>query len=160
MPGSNSRPNVSEGYEVPTELPGSTGSSFFGLATHTLNVRNNNPPDWGMLRRSEGLGAFRFFFKQQQQQFCMTESDTCTIPRESSARFWGCLLRSLTNVSVAGGRSPFNPIVSLSTLVKPSPLLREGVLRVVYPLCSSERLNDLITVSSTWELTPVGTRYS
>ena len=25
MPGSNSRPNVSEGYEVPTELPGSTG---------------------------------------------------------------------------------------------------------------------------------------
>ena len=25
--------------------------------------------------------------------------------------------------------------------------------------CSSER-NDLITVSSTWELTPVGTRYS
>ena len=24
MPGSNSRPNVSEGYEVPTELPGST----------------------------------------------------------------------------------------------------------------------------------------
>ena len=26
--------------------------------------------------------------------------------------------------------------------------------------CSSERLNDLITVSSTWELTPVGTRYS
>ena len=23
MPGSNSRPNVSEGYEVPTELPGS-----------------------------------------------------------------------------------------------------------------------------------------
>ncbi|CAN0086701.1 unnamed protein product, partial [Ascophyllum nodosum] len=24
-PGSNSRPNVSEGYEVPTELPGSTG---------------------------------------------------------------------------------------------------------------------------------------
>ena len=27
------------------------------------------------------------------------------------------------------------------------------------PRCSSER-NDLITVSSTWELTPVGTRYS
>ena len=27
-------------------------------------------------------------------------------------------------------------------------------------VCSSERLNDLITVSSTWELTPVGTRYS
>ena len=26
MPGSNSRPNVSEGYEVPTELPGSTGN--------------------------------------------------------------------------------------------------------------------------------------
>ena len=26
--------------------------------------------------------------------------------------------------------------------------------------CSSERLNDLITVSSTWELIPVGTRYS
>ena len=26
--------------------------------------------------------------------------------------------------------------------------------------CSNERLNDLITVSSTWELTPVGTRYS
>ena len=26
MPGSNSRPNVSEGYEVPTELPGSTGT--------------------------------------------------------------------------------------------------------------------------------------
>ncbi|CAM9457800.1 unnamed protein product, partial [Ascophyllum nodosum] len=25
LPGSNSRPNVSEGYEVPTELPGSTG---------------------------------------------------------------------------------------------------------------------------------------
>ena len=33
MPGSNSRPNVSEGYEVPTELPGSTGSyiSFIGV---------------------------------------------------------------------------------------------------------------------------------
>ena len=29
-----------------------------------------------------------------------------------------------------------------------------------HPRCSSERLNDLITVSSTWELTPVGTRYS
>ena len=28
MPGSNSRPNVSEGYEVPTELPGSTGSLY------------------------------------------------------------------------------------------------------------------------------------
>ena len=27
MPGSNSRPNVSEGYEVPTKLPGSTGVS-------------------------------------------------------------------------------------------------------------------------------------
>ena len=27
MPGSNSRPNVSEGYEVPTDLPGSTGIS-------------------------------------------------------------------------------------------------------------------------------------
>ena len=25
MPGSNSRPNVSEGYEVPTELPGAMG---------------------------------------------------------------------------------------------------------------------------------------
>ena len=31
---------------------------FFGLATNTLNVRNNN-------NNSEGLGAFRFFFKQQ-----------------------------------------------------------------------------------------------
>ena len=32
MPGSNSRPNVSEGYEVPTELPGSTGWTFlFGF---------------------------------------------------------------------------------------------------------------------------------
>ena len=29
MPGSNSRPNVSEGYEVPTELPGSTGLDAF-----------------------------------------------------------------------------------------------------------------------------------
>ena len=28
MPGSNSRPNVSEGYEVPTELPGSTGLCY------------------------------------------------------------------------------------------------------------------------------------
>ena len=27
MPRSNSRPNVSEGYEVPTELPGSTGTN-------------------------------------------------------------------------------------------------------------------------------------
>ena len=33
---------------------------FFGLATNTLNVRNNC---------SEGLGAFRFFFKQQEQHF-------------------------------------------------------------------------------------------
>ena len=31
---------------------------------------------------------------------------------------------------------------------------------MLYTYCSSERLNDLITVSSTWELTPVGTRYS
>ena len=31
MPGSNSRPNVSEGYEVPTELPGSTGFSRLHL---------------------------------------------------------------------------------------------------------------------------------
>ena len=32
--------------------------AFFGLATNALNVRNNS---------SEGLGAFRFFLKQQQQ---------------------------------------------------------------------------------------------
>ena len=31
MPGSNSRPNVSEGYEVPTELPGSTGIWLDGI---------------------------------------------------------------------------------------------------------------------------------
>ena len=35
MPGSNSRPNVSEGYEAPTELPGSTGRFFF-LNTHII----------------------------------------------------------------------------------------------------------------------------
>ena len=29
MPESNSRPNVSEGYEVPTELPGSTGEMYY-----------------------------------------------------------------------------------------------------------------------------------
>ena len=32
--------------------------------------------------------------------------------------------------------------------------------KIANSFCSSERLNDLITVSSTWELTPVGTRYS
>ena len=32
MPGSNSRPNVSEGYEVPTELPGSTGGGEYVLS--------------------------------------------------------------------------------------------------------------------------------
>ena len=36
---------------------------FFGLATNTLNVRNNNivtcfPPDWGMLRRSRCIQIF------------------------------------------------------------------------------------------------------
>ena len=36
-------------------------SSFFGLATNnTLNVKNNS---------SEGLGAFRFFFKQHAHGF-------------------------------------------------------------------------------------------
>ena len=37
---------------------------FFGLATNTLNVENNNffPQTGGC---SEGLGAFRFLFKQQ-----------------------------------------------------------------------------------------------
>lgn len=33
----------------------------------------------------------------------------------------------LTRVIVAGGRSPFRPSCSLSSLVKPSPLFREGV---------------------------------
>ena len=35
---------------------------FFMLAPNTLNVRNNT-------NSSEGLGAFWFFFKQQQQHF-------------------------------------------------------------------------------------------
>ena len=34
MPGSNSRPNVSEGYEVPTELPGSTGLLIYASLSH------------------------------------------------------------------------------------------------------------------------------
>ena len=38
MPGSNSRPNVSEGYEVPTELPGSTGYMFTCTLHHTQGV--------------------------------------------------------------------------------------------------------------------------
>ena len=42
LPGSNSRPNVSEGYEVPLSYRGDRQSSFFGFATNTLNVRNNN----------------------------------------------------------------------------------------------------------------------
>ena len=37
--------------------------------------------------------------------------------------------------------------------------LDNGGTKGEYVACSSER-NDLITVSSTWELTPVGTRYS
>ena len=36
MPGSNSRPNVSEGYEAPTELPGSTG---LGKISRVCSVR-------------------------------------------------------------------------------------------------------------------------
>ena len=36
MPGSNSRPNVSEGYEVPTELPGSTGYMLNTVHTDTV----------------------------------------------------------------------------------------------------------------------------
>ena len=42
MPGSNSRPNVSEGYEVPTELPGSTGCTFYNTAHNTLGRREVN----------------------------------------------------------------------------------------------------------------------
>ena len=42
---------------------------FFGLATNSLNVRNNIPQTGGW---SEGLGVFRFFFKQQQQQQLLT----------------------------------------------------------------------------------------
>ena len=34
MPGSNSRPNVSEGYEVPTELPGSLRYVFYERETN------------------------------------------------------------------------------------------------------------------------------
>ena len=42
MPGSNSRPNVSEGYEVPTELPGSTGLPMqrFGERLKTVSKRS------------------------------------------------------------------------------------------------------------------------
>ena len=36
MPGSNSRPNVSEGYEVPTELPGSTGHQCIRLTSSAI----------------------------------------------------------------------------------------------------------------------------
>ena len=36
MPGSNSRPNVSEGYEVPTELPGSTGLYSSNIGTFII----------------------------------------------------------------------------------------------------------------------------
>ena len=53
------------------------------------------------------------------------------------------------------------PFVAHLVLVMVLNLLEQsGVIFVAseYP-CSSER-NDLITVSSTWELTPVGTRYS
>ena len=42
---------------------------FFGLATNTLNVRNNNSGGC-----SEGLGAFRFFFKQQHSMVSTTFS--------------------------------------------------------------------------------------
>ena len=41
---------------------------FFELATKTLNVRNNNP---------EGLGAFRFFFKQRQGMIHSNVSVPC-----------------------------------------------------------------------------------
>lgn len=37
----------------------------------------------------------------------------------------------LTNVNVAGGRRPLNPSASLSELVKPRPLFRDGVFIVV-----------------------------
>lgn len=36
-----------------------------------------------------------------------------------------------TNVRVAGGSNPFKPSLSLSTLVKPRPLLRDGVFITV-----------------------------
>ena len=42
MPGSNSRPNVSEGYEVPTELPGSTG--FFAAEETTVTQQVSHRP--------------------------------------------------------------------------------------------------------------------
>ena len=42
MPGSNSRPNVSEGYEVPTELPGSTGHIHGLLNSYQNNQYNHD----------------------------------------------------------------------------------------------------------------------
>ena len=55
MPGSNSRPNVSEGYEVPTELPGSTGyvqPSFSTPTNRTVVV-----PQIHQIRHQPGMVA-------------------------------------------------------------------------------------------------------
>ena len=43
LSGSNSRPNVSEGYEVPTELPGSTGLQYSIVVCALILVIVNEP---------------------------------------------------------------------------------------------------------------------
>ena len=82
--------------------------------------------------------------------------------------------RALSQDPDGEGRSNRSPSVWMQYVDPPPGTLRptsyrtppglashhRGAAQETRPPCSSERLNDLITVSSTWELTPVGTRYS
>ena len=93
LPGSNSRPNVSEGYEVPTELPGSTGfmylkydknaHSMYGCECHAAiakpaaAVTRVQSPSQEVGSGDNGLGLLCFDLSSAETDFWWPEDEQC-----------------------------------------------------------------------------------
>ena len=80
MPESNSRPNVSEGYEVPTELPGSTGPvlHIIHVVLNTTLIIHDN---YGWYRIVEDTGV-----NGEELQATMHDSKRVLRPIELKAK--------------------------------------------------------------------------